>query len=77
MEFAAVFVAMSRVAKQDHIRLLTHLHGQQEFSAKDACSFVTELKPSSHAMACCHGFKPCEGGGLIWDPHRALSCGGT
>jgi len=76
MEFAAVFVAMSRVAKQDHIRLLTHLHGQKEFSAKDAYSFITELKPSSHAMACYHGFKPCDGGGLIWDPHRALSYGG-
>ena len=78
MEFAAVFVAMSRVRSKEHIRLLKHRQVGFRHDAAKAYSYLSELRPDKYVMAFYHGFLQgsnaamAGGGGLIWNPRTSL-----
>ena len=75
MEFAAIFVAMSRVTQKSHIRLLTHAVQGKQFNPADAYSYLTGLKPSAFAMALYHGYTETPNSlitGMKWNPSTAL-----
>jgi hypothetical protein len=65
MEFAAVFVALSRVRSADHIRLLVH----NTFTATQNHLYLTDLKPDYHVKAFYNGFR----GSRKWSPQLALN----
>ena len=62
IEFAALFVAMSRVKQGDHMRLL--VHGNMDY--------LTSLKPEKYVMAFYHGYEPSDSLGMTWMPSTAL-----
>ena len=75
MEFAAIFVAMSRVKTSEHIRLLAHKRVGHQHNADEAYSYITTLKPSRHACAFYYGYPLGhleEKYGSIWKPSIAL-----
>ena len=79
MEYAAVFVALSRVASKDHIRLLRHAKVGRMFDPEEAYGYLAKLKPARAVAAFYHGFVPRTGRGTTslgeaWNPERALSC---
>ena len=79
MNFAAVFVAMSRVGSSKHIRLLPHSKLGTKFNPVDAYQYLTSLQPDKDSQAFCHGFAFKHGvtqDGAHWDPKLALSCPG-
>ena len=71
MEFAAVFVAMSRVRCSDHIRLLVHppYANRSIDNPETIYAYLTKLKASRFARAYLHGF---HNNGDLWDPNRAM-----
>jgi len=71
MEFAAVFVAMSRVCTSNHIRLLVHAPCQNHSikNAENIYAYLTKLKASKFAQAYLHGFHQSNG---LWDPDMAM-----
>ena len=84
MEFAAVFVAMSRVKEKGHIRLLSHkLPGTGRFNSREAYSYITRLHPSEYVMAFYKGYNTDPGfeiqntaadpNGMTWNPNQALN----
>ena len=83
MEFAAVFVAMSRVKEKGHIRLLTHkLPGTGSFNSREAYSYITHLHPSENVMAFYKGYTDpgledqhatADPNGMTWNPNQALN----
>ncbi|CAB9516444.1 helicase PIF1 [Seminavis robusta] len=83
LEFAAVFVAMSRVKDKRHIRLLCHRSLGSPFSPSAAYDYLTQLVPDRNASAFNHGFLPpskpsrstrsAANQGVFWDPSRALA----
>ena len=75
LEFASIFVAMSRVKKMDHIRLITHQQQGVEFDPQEAYSYITELKPSKDVMAFYHGYENQGDStdGICWNPALALN----
>ena len=75
MEFASIFVAISRVKNMDHIRLLTHQKEGVEFNPQEAYSYIIELKPSNNVMAFYHGYQERDDNteGICWNPSLALS----
>ena len=62
IEFAALFVAMSRVKEGNHMRLL----------GCDNLQYLTTIKPSRVVMAFYHGYEPTPSMGMLWNPSRAL-----
>jgi hypothetical protein len=69
MEFAAVFVAMSRVRCKDHIRLVPH----KSFTNTDGYLYLEDLKPNIHVNAFYHGFHFDENTyHSPWDPNEAI-----
>ena len=76
MKFAAIFVAMSRVQKTDHIRLLTHRRTGKQFDPQQAYSYITTLKPDDNVMSYYAGFPPTQDSndnGVFWSPSLALA----
>ena len=69
MEFAAIFVAMSRVKSSSHIRLLPH----PEKTRLEAYQYLTYLKPSREAAAFYHGYEETNDGGMVWNQSTALA----
>ena len=80
MEFAAIFVAMSRVKERGHIRLLTHkLPGTGRFNPREAYAYITRLRPSDYVLAFYEGYTRPHGTpstpvqeGMTWNPSKAL-----
>jgi hypothetical protein len=62
IDFAALFVAMSRVKEGNHIRLLGH----------DNLQYLTTIRPSRVVMAFYHGYEPTPSMEMLWKPSRAL-----
>ena len=80
MKFAAVFVAMSRVASREHIRLLGHTKLGTQFDANQAYHYLTTLKAENDALAFYHGHEQLTNGtgrtkflGMHWNATLALS----
>ena len=73
MEFAAVFVAMSRVQQKDHLKLLVHRHIVQKHNPKEAYDYVTHLTPDINVIAFYNGYEVLHNGALQWNPTKALS----
>ena len=69
LNFAQVFVALSRVKTRENIRLIQHPNASNE----EAYSYITQLKPHPDVVAFYKGFKPSTSGGFIWDANLALS----
>lgn len=67
MKYAAVFVAMSRVATKDHIRLLEKSTIGHRSSLYD---YISTLAPESHIAPFLYGYST---EGAPWDPSRCLS----
>jgi len=69
MEYASIFVGMSRVASSDDIRLLEHnpaiLHGQRKY----ALAYLTALLPNKHLNAFYKGYTNNNG---LWNSKKAL-----
>ena len=70
MEYAAIFVAMSRTKETDHIRLLHH----PSHSFSDAYSYLSDLKPKEAVTAFYNGFEQDNQNTLLynWSPLAAL-----
>ena len=62
IQYAALFVAMSRVKQADHIRLL--VHGDMDY--------LTSLRPEKNVMAFYHGYETSNVMGMTWAPSTAL-----
>ena len=87
MEFAAVFVAMSRVRSREHIRLLKHAKIGERFNPVSSYQYLTKLKADHNSLAFLHGFNhekealesirvlrgKSHHSGVVWDPTRALN----
>jgi hypothetical protein len=71
--FAAVFVAMSRVEMGDHIRLLCHTKGSMPFDPIAHYQYLVGLRPDDDAMAFYHGFSYTADSYMLWSPRRALN----
>lgn len=69
MEYASVFVGMSRVKNSDHIRLLHHLPGTLLGNQKRALAYLTELLPNKSINMYNAGFSNNNG---LWDWNKAL-----
>ena len=67
MNFAAVFVAMSRVRDGNHLRLLPHPGNRDKHY-----QHLPLLKISQAVMAFYHGFTGNPTDGQQWSPARAL-----
>jgi hypothetical protein len=69
MEFAAVFVAMSRVRCKDHIRLISH---RQHVPSEDYL-YLEDLKPNIYVSGFYHGYSFSEHTYFsAWDAAKAL-----
>jgi len=66
MKCAAIFVAMSRVAETDHIRLL---EPDTICQWESLCSCLSSIPPQKHIAPFLHG---CSADGLAWNPQQAL-----
>ena len=76
MEFAAVFVAMSRVGSSKHIRLLSHSKLGTKFNPETAYQYLTKLHPDRDVQAFNNGFSEADAlthCGQFWNPMQALS----
>ena len=79
MKFAAIFVAMSRVQKKEHIRLLHHRQNGKKFNPLQAYSYIsTQLKPDDNVMSFYAGFvidtdTASSNKGALWSPQAALA----
>ena len=77
MKFAAIFVAMSRVQKKEHIRLLHHRQNGKKFNPFQAYSYITQLKPDDNVMSFYAGFIDTDpdtsNKGALWSPQAALA----
>lgn len=71
MEFAAVFVALSRVKSRADIRLLGHKRSADKICYESAYKHLTLLHPREEALAFLYGFSDAQGS--TWDQERALS----
>ena len=78
MEFAAVFVAQSRVKKGDHMRLLKHSCTLSPFDKDKAYGYLMRLRPMTDTMALYHGYVPSTTTphALEWNLNVALSYDG-
>jgi len=75
MEFAAVFVAMSRVTCSDNLRLLPRFRIGQRHNKDKAYAYLCNLRPNRFSAAFYHGFIPDESArddAMIWNPTLAL-----
>jgi hypothetical protein len=71
MEFAAVFVAMSRVREAKHIRLLPRFPRGSPFDMIEAYGYLCSLRPEKYVAAFYHGYPaPCHG--FSWNKLQAL-----
>ena len=72
MEFAAIFVALSRVCKGEHIRLLgrTRKHHCTPEVIVAPYMYLTKLKRCRHAVAFLHGYSGVDAS--PWNPHLAM-----
>ena len=61
MEFASVFVSMSRVQCSDHIRLLPHVRGTLLGNRTRALHYLTGLLPKKSINIFNAGFTKCNG----------------
>ena len=76
MNFAAIFVAMSRVKNKEDIRLLSHTKEGDTINMVEAYSYITQLSPSDYVMAFYHGYERNQSNnnhGNVWSPRKALS----
>ena len=69
MEYASVFVGMSRVKKCEHIRILQHLPGTALGNRKNAFSYLSGLLPNKSIRAYNASFINNNG---IWNAKEAL-----
>ena len=67
MKYAAVFVAMSRVKKRKHIRLLEPFSVN---SREDLYGYLESIRPDKNIAPFMHGYRSF---GSKWDPMLALS----
>ena len=85
MKYAAVFVALSRVQHQSHIRLLEHKPGISTEARSSFYNYLLHLKQDRSAAAFLHGFQAPSSSpptssentlspplGLLWNHQRAL-----
>ena len=74
LNYAAVFVALSRVKCREHIRLLRHpLSPGQLFNWAETYKYLTSLRPDRDVAAFYHGYSNCCNNARHWDPNLALS----
>ena len=66
MKYAAIFVAMSRVAETDHIRLL---EPDTIYQRESLYSYLSSIQPQKHIGPFLHGYSE---DGLPWNPQQAL-----
>ena len=66
MKHAAIFVAMSRVAEMDHIRLL---EPDTIYQRESLYSYLSSVQPQKHIGPFLHGYSE---DGLPWNPQQAL-----
>ena len=66
MKCAAIFVAMSRVAETDHIRLL---EPDTIYQRESLYSYLSSIQPQKHIRPFLHGYSE---DGLPWNPQQAL-----
>ena len=69
MEYASVFVGMSRVKNREHIRILQHLPGTPLGNRRNAFSYLSSLLPNKSIRAYNAGFVDNNG---IWNAKEAL-----
>ena len=70
MKHAAVFVAMSRVCKRDHMRLLEPGGVRDMRERRTLYEYLEELRPDPYIGPFFHGFN---GNNSTWCPERALN----
>ena len=81
MKFAAIFIAMSRVQKKEHIQLLHHRQNGKKFNPLQAYSYITQLKPDDNVMSFYAGFIDTDtdtdtassNKGALWSPQADLA----
>ena len=75
MEFAAIFVAQSRVKQGKHIKLLKHSSTLSPFDPDTAYGYLTRLRPMHDTMALYHGCQMSSTvpNAMTWSINKALS----
>ena len=75
MNFAAIFVAMSRVKNMEDMRLLSHEKKGNTIDVVQAYSYITQLKPCDFVMAFYHGYENDKSNnihGNLWSAKRHI-----
>ena len=75
MEFAGIFVAMSRVRRRSDIRRLSHRIPGYQHDPATAYDYLTRLKPSSFVTSFYAGYGDMDNNtdGSCWSPQLALA----
>jgi hypothetical protein len=68
LNFASIFVALTRVQKREDLKLVAH----NGYEFQQSYQYITDLKPHKNTMSYYHGFSNNDINGCTWDPDLAL-----